>query len=179
MMLTTLLALSSAVRGKAHARRPLEDEPIDLGLRSPFLWVVLAALLLAWPAKAENQVPGAVAQEILIKTSLLTLNDANITRNYNVLHSKLAKVFREDITPERLQQIFKSFADKEVDWGIIATKAPVETEAAHIDKRGALVIRGYFDTRPSRVTYELDFMPSEGEWKPVNLTVNVKPVATN
>jgi hypothetical protein len=179
MMLATLFALSSAVRGKTHARRDLEDEPADLGLRSPFVWAVLAALLLAWPAKAENQVPGAVAQEILIKTSLLTLNDANVTGNYQVLHSKLAKVFRDDITPERLKQIFKGFAEKEVDWGIIATKPPVETAAAHIDKRGALILRGYFDTRPSRVTYELDFMPSEGEWKPVNLTVNVKPVATN
>ena len=79
MMLATLFALSFAVRGKPHAGPSVEDEPGELGLRSPFVWAILAALLLAWPAKAENQVPGAVAQEILIKTSLLTLNDANVT----------------------------------------------------------------------------------------------------
>ena len=30
-------------------------------------------------------------QEILIKTALLTLNDANVTGNYTVLHAKLSK----------------------------------------------------------------------------------------
>lgn len=150
-------------------------------MRYLFVAAVFGALLLAAPAQAveaapvESKVPSPLLQEILIKTSLLTLNDANVTGNYTVLHAKLAKPFRDQFSPERLKQAFKPFADQKTDWGLIVTKPPVPTADAVIDKRGALALRGYFDTSPSRVTYELDFVPSEGEWKPIKLNVKVKP----
>ncbi|HTT47241.1 MAG TPA: hypothetical protein VMG39_04465 [Pseudolabrys sp.] len=145
-------------------------------MRSHLLAAIVGALLLVIPAQAEDTVPSPVLQEILIKTSLLTLNDANITGNYTVLHAKLAKPFRDQFSPDRLKQAFKSFADQKIDWGLIATKPPVATSESKIDSRGALLLRGYFDTRPSRVTYDLDFLPSEGEWKPIKLNVDVKPL---
>lgn len=150
--------------------------------RRGFSWLaatVAGALLLSSPAAAETKVPSAVSQEILIKTSLLTLNDANITGNYVVLHAKLAKTFREQFSPDRLKQSFKPFADKKVDWEIVAAKSPIATTEARIDERGALVLHGYFDVAPSRVAYELDFVLSEGEWKAIKLNVNVKPANQN
>lgn len=137
---------------------------------------IIGALMLAMPAQAEDTVPSAVLQEILIKTSMLTLNDANLTGNYTVLHAKLAKPFRDQFSPDRLKQAFKSFADQKIDFGLIATKPPVATGESKINSRGALLLRGYFDTRPSRVLYDLDFLTSEGEWKPVKLNVDVKPL---
>jgi hypothetical protein len=137
--------------------------------------LLTALLLLAAPALAENQLPSPLMQEVLIKTALLTLNDANLTGNYAVLHAKLAKPFRDQYSPERLKQVFKGFVDQKADWGVVAAKPPVPTAESTIDKRGALVLRGYFDTSPSRLSYELDFVPSEGEWKPVKLFVKVKP----
>ena len=144
-------------------------------MRLHLVGAVIGALLLAVPAQAEDTVPSPLKQEILIKTSLLTLNDANLTGNYTVLHAKLAKPFREQFNPERLQQVFKPFADKKLDLGPIAGKPPIVTADTLIDKRGALVLRGYFDTSPSRVYYEFDFVPSESEWKPIKLNVSVKP----
>jgi hypothetical protein len=144
------------------------------------LFALIAALIaLAAPVRAENTVPSAQLQEILIKTSLLTLNDANITGNYAVLHAKLAKPFRDQFTPERLKAVFKSFADQKLDFGLIAAKPPVAAGEATIDSRGALHLHGYFDTRPSRLTYDLDFLPSEGEWKPIKLNIDLKPVQGN
>ncbi len=115
-------------------------------------------------------------QEVLIKTYLLSLNDANITGNYTVLQSRLARPFREQFDAARLKKVFRSFSDKKIDFGIIAGKTPIASSKSRIDKRGALILRGYFDTTPSRVSYELDFVPSEGEWKPIKLNVHVKPV---
>ena len=80
-------------------------------MRSYLCWALMGALLLAAPARAENTVPSAELQEIMIKTSLLTLNDANLTGNYMVLHTKLAKVFRDQITPDELKKGFQPFAD--------------------------------------------------------------------
>ena len=137
---------------------------------------IAAALLLAMPAGATDRVPSATAQETLIKTSLLTLNDAILSGNYTVLHTKLAKPFREQFDPDRLKQAFQSFADQKIDMAAIAAAPPVATDDARIDDRGALLLRGRFEVDRSRLVYELDFLPSEGEWKPLGLHVSVKPV---
>ena len=84
-------------------------------MRLRLLSLLVALVSLATPARAENTVPNAQLQEILIKTSLLTLNDANITGNYTVLHAKLAKPFRDQFSPEKLKQAFKSLADQKLD----------------------------------------------------------------
>ncbi len=144
--------------------------------RACLIGSIVFALMLALPAQAKNEVPSALLQETLIKTSLLTLNDANITGNYVVLHAKLAKPFREQFSPDRLKQVFKTFADQRADWGIIVAKTPIATAEPKVDSRGVLVLRGYFDTKPSRLFYALDFLPSEGEWKPIKLNINAKPV---
>jgi len=138
---------------------------------------MMTVLLLSSPAGAQDKVPSAVGQEILIKASLMTLNDANVTGNYDVLHAKLAKPFREQFSPERLKQTFKPFADQKIDWEVVVVKSPIATTEAEIDQRGALLLRGHFDVPPTRVIYELDFLQSEGDWKPIKLNVNVKPAA--
>ena len=143
-------------------------------MRLHLVGALVSALLLLMPAHAQDKIPNALQQEILIKAALLTLNDANVTGNYTVLHAKLAKQFRDQITPDKLKLAFKSFADQKIDWDLIAAKAPVAMSEAKIDNRGALILRGYFDTRPSRVNYELDFMISEREWKPITLNVKLK-----
>jgi hypothetical protein len=76
-------------------------------MRSRILTVLVGALLLAMPAYAENTVPTAQVQEKLIKTSLLTFNDANLTGNYAVMHAKLAKPFRDKFSPDQLKKAFK------------------------------------------------------------------------
>lgn len=146
-------------------------------MRALSIAAITGTLFLAGVAQAAEKVPSPIEQEILIKTSLLTLNDANITNNYVVLHARLSKPFRTQFTPDQLKKAFKTFADQKADWGIIAAKPPVATEEAKIDDNGAPLLRGYFDTQPSRVYYDLDFVPSESEWKVIKLNVNVKPVS--
>ena len=130
-------------------------------------------LLLAAPAHAQK-VPDAALQEVLIKTSLLTFNDANITGDYAVLHAKMSKPFRDQFSADKVKELFKEFADKHINFAVIAAKAPVPAEEAKVDDRGILSLKGYFDTTPSRVNYDLGFIMSDGEWKLIKLNVDVK-----
>ena len=124
----------------------------------------------AWAQK----VPGAELQEVLIKTSLLSFNDANVTGNYAVLHAKVSKPFRDQFPPEKLAEIFKEFRDKHIDFDIIAAKKPITAEEPKVSDNGVLSIKGYFDTTPSRVNYDLAFVLSDGEWKLIKIDVNLK-----
>lgn len=139
-----------------------------------FLFPAVVAWLLMGGSASAQTVPSATLQEVLIKTSLLTLSDAVLTGNYTVLHGKLSKPFRDQFSAERLKQVFKAFEDQKADFGIVAALPPVATgETKVVD--GKLMLRGYFDTKPSRLTYELDYILSDGEWKLININVRAKP----
>jgi hypothetical protein len=143
--------------------------------------IVTAALvgliLAASPASAQSKVPEPLAQEILIKGILMSFNDANITGNFAVFHARLAKPFRDQYSAEKLAEIFKAFHDQKINFAIITTLKPNASEPPSVEK-GILKLYGYFDTSPSRVTYFLEFMPSEGEWKASRVEVQVKPTNT-
>lgn len=131
-------------------------------------------LVAGFSAALAQKVPGAELQEILIKASLLTFNDANVTGNYAVLHAKLSKPFRDQFSPDKLAAVFKDFRDKHIDFDLIAAKKPIAAEEPKVDEKGMLSLKGYFDTSPSRVNYDLAFILSDGEWKLIQINVDLK-----
>jgi hypothetical protein len=142
-----------------------------LGLSSG---IILAATVIASSALAQK-LPEKMLQEVLIKSTLLTFNDANVTGNYSVLHAKLSKPFRDQYPPERLKEVFKVFNEKHIDLEIIAAKTPIPSQEPKVTDSGVLQLYGYFDIAPSRVAYELEFITSDGEWKATRINVNIKP----
>jgi hypothetical protein len=137
------------------------------------LALVLFVVVSASSAFAQK-VPSTELQEILIKVSLLSFNDANVTGNYAVFHAKLSKPFRDQFPPDKLSSVFKEFRDKRIDFDLIAAKKPIGTEEPKVDDKGILALKGYFDTTPSRVNYDLAFIMSDGEWKLIKINVDVK-----
>ena len=146
--------------------------------RTLWPWVCLAALvgMLAFvpPSLAQTRVPSERPLEALVKASLLSFNDANVTGNFTVFHAKLSKPFRQQFTPERLQETFKSFAEQQIDFDVIAAYKPVYDPAASVDSDGRLIVKGYFPTEPTRVLFDLAFIPSDGEWKLISIHVKTE-----
>ncbi|MCK9915311.1 hypothetical protein MXD81_39745 [Microbacteriaceae bacterium K1510] len=143
-------------------------------MRSLLIAAFTGLLLTMAPARAqESALPSPQLQERLIKGFLITLNDADLTKDYSVLHARLAKPWREQTSPDKLKEIFKAFADQQINYAMIVSMRPVSQEVK-VDDHGVLHIRGYFETAPNRVYYDLLFMQSEDEWKPLKLAVNLK-----
>ena len=97
---------------------------------------VMALMLAASLAQAQNKVPSERALEALVKTTLLTFNDANVTGNYEVFHAKLSKPFREQFPVERLARTFQEFNKKHVDFDIIAALKPAYDPPPQRRRRG-------------------------------------------
>jgi len=138
------------------------------------LAAAVAALAVAGAALAQSRVPGERALEALVKATLLSFNDANVTDNYTVFHAKLSKPFRQQFTPEKLKETFKTFADKDIDFDIIAAYKPVYDPAPKVDDDGRLLVGGHFPTEPARVVFDLKFIPSDGEWKLISINVKTE-----
>lgn len=131
------------------------------------------AMLIAAPAQAQK-VPEAIIQEVLIKTSLLSLNDANVTGNYTVFHAKLSKAFRDQVSVGKLAEVFKEFRDKKIDYEIVVAKPPIAEQPPAVDDNGKLSLRGRFEVGQTNVRYDLAFVMSDGEWKLIKINVDVK-----
>jgi len=135
--------------------------------------LVTALMLVASLAQAQNKVPSDRALEALVKATLLTFNDANVTGNYEVFHAKLSKPFREQFPVERLARRFQDFNKKHIDFDIIAALKPAYDPSPAVDGDGKLLVKGYFPTEPLRVYFNLEFIPSDGEWKLISINVKV------
>jgi hypothetical protein len=138
--------------------------------------VALTTVALAASSVSAQKLPIPDLQEVLIKTMLMTFNDANLTGNYEVLHARMSKPFRDKFSVQQLSDGFKVFRDQKTNLGPIVVKQPIPTEPARIEK-GVLKLYGYFDTSPSRVYYFLEFIVSdESGWRATRIEVHVKPV---
>jgi hypothetical protein len=138
---------------------------------------VLAAILVGsatLPAPAHAQkMPDATMQEMLIKSTLMTFNDANVTANYTVLHAKMSKPFRDQFPPDRLKTAFKDFSEKHIDIAMVAARIPVPDMPASINDDGVLTLEGHFDSAPKKLKFILGYIMSDGEWKPIRLKVDI------
>ncbi|OFX05424.1 MAG: hypothetical protein A3D94_20980 [Alphaproteobacteria bacterium RIFCSPHIGHO2_12_FULL_66_14] len=138
---------------------------------------MLALLLAAATASAQTKVPAERPLEALVKSALLSFNDANLTGNYSVFHAKLSKPFRQQYTVEKLKETFKEFNAKSIDIDIVAAMKPTYSPMPAVDGDGKLIVKGFFPTDPTRVNFELGFIPSDGEWKLISLNVKLGPAS--
>jgi hypothetical protein len=150
----------------------LSVKKLSAALRA--LALILIASLAPTPAAAQRVPPDNVI-EITIKRHLASFNDANITGNYEVWHATLSRPFRQEFTADRLKTAFKAFHDQQIDLAPVLAQVPILSEPARIDKEGALLLKGAFETRPSRVLFDLKLLPADGDWKLVSIHVNVVP----
>jgi hypothetical protein len=93
-----------------------------------------------------------------------------------VFHAKLSKPFRQQFSPDRLAESFQDFARNDIDFDIIAAYKPVYDPVPRIDADGKLLVKGWFPTTPTRVVYDLKFIPSDGEWKLIGINVKTERV---
>lgn len=137
----------------------------------------LVAPVVATSVLAQQQaLPGDAALEILVKQTLLTFNDANLTGNYSVFHSSLSDQFRRQFTVEQVRQAFVAFNQQQIDLAGIILHKYVLNQPARLDQNGSLEVAGRFDTRPLNVIFSLTYVPiGNNEWKLLALSVNATP----
>lgn len=135
--------------------------------------IAVSAICGAGKATAQDM-PSPFVQEVLIKSILVSLNDAVASDNFTVFHAKLSKPFRDQFPPEKLRAIFKDLIDKHAVFDAVVAKPTVSDEDARIDEKGVLRLKGHFETTPKQVKYQLGFIPSDGQWKLSGVTIDIE-----
>jgi hypothetical protein len=173
----------------------MEMPPRGRHLSSIVLCVLTALLSFAAPGKAVAQgktetptimpkpselvVPSAESVVVMIRSTLLSLNDAVTTGNFTVLRDLAAPSFREANNAGRLAQIFSNLAAQRVNLAFLAIMVPKLSEPPGIDANRRLRIAGFFPSDPLQINFDLQFEAVAGQWRLFGISVNpTKPVTT-
>ena len=148
----------------------------------------IAALLFGWttdalaeevrpaaPAAApqqQQQLPVSLEQALyLIRSTLLTLNDANRTGNYTVLRDLAAPDFQARNTAADLALVFSDLRRRNFDLFSVALAAPQLSAPPVLDGNGMLRLTGAFPTRPLQINFDLLFQNVGGQWRLFGISV--------
>lgn len=165
-------------------------------MRIPIFAVTLALAALAYPALLapavaqappaqktapappvvpQLQVPPAEKVVLLIRMSLLTLNDALQTGNYTVLRDRGSPAFRTANSAANLARIFAKLEAQNVDLTAVTIMTPQLSDARIEGPEQRLRLKGFFPTQPMQTNFELIYEPVEGRWQLFGISVTPTP----
>jgi hypothetical protein len=108
---------------------------------------------------------------ILIRETLLALDQANKTGNYTVLRDLGAPEFQAN-SAARLAEIFVQQRRDNVDLSGVAVIEPQLTLLPQIEANGMMRMAGFFPSVPTQVNFELLYAPVGGRWRLFGLSVS-------
>ena len=108
---------------------------------------------------------------ILIRETLLALDQANKTGNYTVLRDLGSPDFQAN-TAARLAEIFAQQRRDNVDLSGVAVIEPQLTLLPQIEANGMMHMAGFFPSAPTQVNFELLYAPVGGRWRVFGLSVS-------
>ncbi len=131
---------------------------------------------MTFVAADAQSMPSTELREVMIKSTLMRFNDANLTNNYSILRALAAKPFSDKFSNDDLSDAFAPFRGEDVDLAGTVAYKPVEDPDPYIDADGYLELQGYFETSPSYLAYDLSFYGDEsGNWRMIGINVHVAP----
>jgi hypothetical protein len=146
-------------------------------------WRVLAAAagLLAMASAGHAQKPEQAPKPaqidrngvlILVRSSLLALDQANKTGNYTVLRDIGAPGFQSH-SAARLGEIFAKLRGDNLDLSGVAVIDPQLNLLPQIEANGLMRMAGFFPSVPSQVNFDLSFAPVNGQWRLFGISVSI------
>lgn len=146
-------------------------------LRAFSLFALFAAGAL--PASAQQARPAQIDRNgviILIRSTLIGLDQANKTGNYTVLRDLGAPQFQAN-SAARLAEIFASQRRDNLDLSGVAALEPQLTLLPQIEPNGLMHMTGFFPSVPKQVNFELLYAPVNGQWKLFGISVGLSSAA--
>jgi len=137
-----------------------------------FVAALLLLAMLSWSPAYAIEIPSDDEQDVLVRTTLMTFNDANMTGNYAVLMAKASSQFQSQITAEKLASSFEGFRTNKLFFESIVTDDYDSQDKPQIDSEGALVLSGVFKNDDMQVKYRLRFVQNGKDWKLLGINVD-------
>lgn len=131
------------------------------------------------PANAETpgpKMPDSFKLNMMIRSTVIAVNQANKTNNYTVLRDLGSPRFKEANSAEKLAKIFDPLRKTKFDLSPVLFFTPKLLQPPALED-GMLKLTGFFDTAPQRVSFDLLFEDIKGEWLLYGINIATQPTA--
>ena len=143
---------------------------------------VLLAILLAGAAVSARAQTGAAPRPaqidrngllILVKSTIIALDQANKTGNYTVLRDLAAPGFAAANNAARLAEIFANLRRDKIDLSGALVLEPQLTVMPEITANGMLHLAGFFPSAPTQINFEFHYAAVDGQWRLFGIATNL------
>ncbi len=134
-------------------------------------WAAMASVALAQegPKPAQIDRNGVL---ILIRETMLALDQANNTGNNTVLRDLGSPAFQQN-NAARLGEIFASERRDNLDLSGVAVLEPQLSLLPQIEPNGLLDMTGFFPSAPEQINFDVAYAPVNGQWKLFGISVGL------
>jgi hypothetical protein len=122
--------------------------------------------------KATLPVPSPAQLEVMVRDALLSFNQAVQAKDFTTFYGNLSNVWKKQTTPDKLQEIFQEFIDKQINLDFIKNLKPQLARPSKVNSTGILVIAGSYSGIPP-LEFQLEYTQERGDWKLISLSVKV------
>lgn len=119
--------------------------------------------------------PDGYKLNMMIRTAVIALNQANQTGNYTVLRDLGASSFRASNDASRLAEIFAALRKRQLDLSPVLFFLPKLVQPPQVNERGILRLVGYFETAPERINFDIYYVLEAGQWRMFGIGVLMSP----
>ncbi len=137
-----------------------------------------ASAQAAPPPPSIAPVPTELEMAKLIWSTMVAVEQANLSGNYSVLRDMAAPSFQQVNDPARLAQIFASIRASRIDLSNTLLLAPTYVGTPQQIDNGAFQVRGYFGLRPTAVGFELYYQWVNGRWRLYGIGLEPQSIAS-
>jgi hypothetical protein len=155
-----------------------QHKAMGLGLAALFAAGLFCAPALAQAAKKPAAAPTQAQLDkngalILIRSSLLALDQANKTGSYTVLRDIGAPGFQDANTAAKLGDVFANLRRDGVDLSGVAVLEPQLTAIPQVEANRMMRMVGVFPSVPTQIKFEVLYAPVQGQWRLYGVSVAV------
>jgi hypothetical protein len=130
---------------------------------------------VGWSEAPLLTVPNDEKLVALVSSTLIALNQANVTGNYSVFRELGAPGFQVANSTGQLSETFAKLRRSNFDLSPIVLLQPKLIRRPEINNRGMLRITGFFPTEPERLNFDLIFQLLDGRWRLFGIAANTTP----
>ncbi|HEX4414254.1 MAG TPA: hypothetical protein VH107_11540 [Lacipirellulaceae bacterium] len=123
-------------------------------------------------ATPQAKVPDGPGLNILIRRTILTINDAMLSDNYSVLRDLSAPGFQVGNSQAALAKIFADLKNRNIDLAPILMFDPKLVRPPEIDRDGMLHLSGILPTQPEQVNFDMLFQNVSDHWRMFGIALN-------
>jgi len=169
--LTLMVAVLAILAGVAVAQQSSTPKPTS---KAPDDDSANPSVAVAKQRTTAPAIPQVAELMVLLRSTLLAINQANLTGNYTVLRDLGTPDFQRNNSADRLKDSFQSMRSRKIDMSAILVLSANLVREPSIDANGRLRLMGYFPSKPEQVNFDIAFHLIDGRWRFQSVAINTQ-----